>query len=106
MVLHDSYMEQTVDEETKNLLKSNKRIEQKGSQQLLNELIRGKDFDQINLDQLNGLNIFANEMLKKLQKRDRELNDEQQRVQILSCPSPPPQLPAQPPHDNDSAPLS
>ncbi|KAI3447314.1 hypothetical protein Pfo_003979 [Paulownia fortunei] len=90
MVTHEKFMKQTMDTETENLSKSKKKTELKKSQQLMNELMQGKYFDELNLYQLNGLNSLADEMLKKLQKRDNELKDEQQQVQLLALPPPPP----------------
>lgn len=86
MVTNDKYMEQTVDDETENLLKFRKRTELKESQQLMNELVQDKYFDRLDSFKLNGLKSLADEMLKKLQKRGNELKDEQRQAQQLTLP--------------------
>ncbi|KAI3447337.1 hypothetical protein Pfo_004002 [Paulownia fortunei] len=90
MVTHEKYLEQIMSAETENLLKSKNRTQSKESRQLMNELIQGKIFDELDLYQLSGLNSVAEEMLKKLQKRNDELNNGQEQVQLLPLLHPPP----------------
>ncbi|KAK6152166.1 hypothetical protein DH2020_014801 [Rehmannia glutinosa] len=82
VVTLDKFMEQTVDTETGNLIKSKEKAQLKESQQLLNQLIsQGKSFDELDLHQLNCLSSLSDEMLKKLQKRGRQLYNEQRQQQ-------------------------
>ncbi|KAK4420476.1 hypothetical protein Salat_1998000 [Sesamum alatum] len=77
MVTHEKYLHHRLNDENEDLSKSHNKKELKESQLLLNELlIRGKDFSRINLVQLNDLQSFAAQMLKKLEFKDDEFNEQ------------------------------
>ncbi|KAG8379275.1 hypothetical protein BUALT_Bualt07G0071600 [Buddleja alternifolia] len=83
MVVHAKYLEQVVSDERKNILKSQKKNELKEFHQLMNELIKGKNLNELDLYQLNVLRSHSAEFLKKLQKRDEELNKKQRSLPRL-----------------------
>ncbi|KAI3443808.1 hypothetical protein Pfo_000473 [Paulownia fortunei] len=68
MVTHKKFMEQTIDVEIENLLKSKKITKLKKSRHLMNKLIQVKYSNELELYQLNGLKSFVGEMLKKLRR--------------------------------------
>ncbi|KAK4420477.1 hypothetical protein Salat_1998100 [Sesamum alatum] len=88
MVTHEKYLHHRLNDENEDLSKSHNKKELKESQLLLNELlIRGKDFSRINLVQLNDLQSFAAQMLKKLEFKDDEFNEQER---CMPTPPPPP----------------
>ncbi|KAK6118630.1 hypothetical protein DH2020_047622 [Rehmannia glutinosa] len=89
MVVHDKHLDNRLKEETKDAVKSHNKMDMKECQLLMNELVmKGKDFNEVDLVQLNKLQSFADEMLKKLGKRDEELNNENamQHLPIINPP--------------------
>ncbi|KAK4436991.1 hypothetical protein Salat_0033000 [Sesamum alatum] len=86
MVVHDSYLEESVSYEMKNVLKLQKKNELRQSEQLVNELFQGKSFDELDLHTLNGLQSYIVGMLDDLHQRDRELNYEQLSSRFASSP--------------------
>ncbi|KAI3459808.1 hypothetical protein Pfo_016471 [Paulownia fortunei] len=79
IVIHEKYLEQRLNYETEYVQKSHNKKDQKESQLLMNELLmQGKNFNEVDMVQLNSLQSFTAVMLKKLENRDEELNSEQQ----------------------------
>ncbi|KAL7090864.1 hypothetical protein ACP275_12G068700 [Erythranthe tilingii] len=73
MIKHEKFMEQITEEERENVSKWERRCELQESRQLMNELMKQDHMDdyfhELELYQLDGLNTFVNEMLKKLERR-------------------------------------
>ncbi|GFQ03058.1 mads-box transcription factor pheres 1 [Phtheirospermum japonicum] len=86
MVTHEKFLEQIIAAETDTLVKSKAKVQLKESEQLLNQLTQGKHVggkcvDEFDLHQLKCLSSFIAQMLEKLDKREVELNNEQQQGQ-------------------------
>ncbi|GFP93948.1 agamous-like mads-box protein agl92 [Phtheirospermum japonicum] len=81
MVTHEKFLEQIIATEIDTLVKSKAKVQLKESEQLLNQLTRGKRVDEFDLHQLKCLSSFSAQMLEKLDKREAELNNEQQQGQ-------------------------
>ncbi|KAL0320302.1 UNVERIFIED_CONTAM: hypothetical protein Sradi_5291700 [Sesamum radiatum] len=89
MVTHEKYLHQRVNDGIEEMSKSQYKKELKESQLVMTELsIQGKDFSAVDLVQLNCLQSFADQMLKKLKFKDDEVN-EQEREMLITPPSPP-----------------
>ncbi|KAH6756692.1 hypothetical protein C2S52_022062 [Perilla frutescens var. hirtella] len=76
IVTHESFMEQLVQGEREEIIKLKKAIQMKESQELMVKSMQTNSFNGLRLDQLNAMNSFADDMLKKLLKKDMELNSQ------------------------------
>ena len=77
MTTHEGLMKQMVQGEMENLEKLKKAIQLKESRQLVMKSMQTDSFNGFGIDQLNAMNSFADHMLKKLQQRDSELNEDE-----------------------------
>lgn len=77
MVLHEHFLKQRVDEETKNLMKLRKENEEKEMEILMNQLTNGASIDELDERQLNGLLLLADEKIKMLENRKDDLEKQQ-----------------------------
>lgn len=80
MVLHDEYLEERLNNEKEAVVKSRKEKQHIESHSLMNELLitQAKTFHDVDLVQLNDLQSFTTEMLKKLQERGDVLDTEEE----------------------------
>ncbi|KAL0328158.1 UNVERIFIED_CONTAM: hypothetical protein Scaly_2248400 [Sesamum calycinum] len=78
MIIHEKYLHQRVNDGIEEMSKSQYKKEVKESQLVMTELlIQGKDFSTVDLVQLNCLKSFAAQMLKKLEFKDDEFNEQE-----------------------------
>lgn len=97
MVIHEKYLDERLNNESEDMLRSHNKNDLIEPQLLINELImQGKNFYKDDVIQLNGLQFFTAEMLKKLENRDNELNNEQELQHLPLLPRPPPLPPKNP----------
>lgn len=77
MVLQEKFLTDKVQDMAEKLLKIQKKNEETEMGFLMNQLIDGKTFDELDIRQLIGLDQFVDEKLKKLQNRNDELDEVQ-----------------------------
>ncbi|KAL6519297.1 hypothetical protein OROGR_018617 [Orobanche gracilis] len=76
---HERHVQRAINAEMENVSKIKNKLESRMSRLLLSEVTGGnKDLNELDLHQLSGLSLLAEEMLKRLQKRDDELNNIEQ----------------------------
>lgn len=73
---HESFMEQMVHGEEEEVLKLKNNVRAKETQQLMVKSLQTISLDGFQLDELSAMNSFADDMLKKLQQKDNEFNDD------------------------------
>lgn len=69
-------MEQMVHGEEEEVLKLKNNVRAKETQQLMVKSLQTTSLDGFQLDELSAMNSFADDMLKKLQQKDNEFNDD------------------------------
>lgn len=82
MVLHDKFLSDRLKSITERLLKLQKKNDEKEMRFLMNRLFEGGTINELDLRQLDGLDHFIDEKLKKLESRYKELTKVQVHVPV------------------------
>ncbi|CAA0822568.1 AGAMOUS-like 96 [Striga hermonthica] len=88
METHETNVQRAIMDEVENVAKAKRKVEMRVSQHLLAEVTKGKDLKELDLLQLQGVCSFAEEMLKKIKKREEELGVDQTNVASTSNVAP------------------
>lgn len=84
MVLHEKFLSDKLKSITDKLLRLQKKNDETEMGFLMNQLFEGGIFNELDLRQLNGLDEFVNEKLKKLENRYNELAGVQGQVSCIN----------------------
>ncbi|KAL2503266.1 MADS-box transcription factor PHERES 1 [Forsythia ovata] len=86
MVVHDKYLVKRVEEETEKLRNIQRRNDSRECENVMNELIEGKNVYGLDLNQLNVLFSIAAEKVKELETREEELDEQDALILNLAPP--------------------
>ncbi|KAL2503235.1 agamous-like MADS-box protein AGL80 [Forsythia ovata] len=86
MVVHDKYLVKRVEEETEKLRNIQRRNDSRECENVMNELIEGKNVYVLDLNQLNVFFSIAAEKVKKLETREEELDEQDALILTLAPP--------------------
>ncbi|KAA8516816.1 hypothetical protein F0562_017074 [Nyssa sinensis] len=70
----DSYLRERTEKEAEKLKKIQKKNNETEMKEIMNQLMEGRDLNELDVRQLNGFYMFAADMLKQLGRRNRTLN--------------------------------
>ncbi|CAK9136197.1 unnamed protein product [Ilex paraguariensis] len=74
LVTQESYLKERVKKEMDKISRDERKNSEKELEEIMNQLIRGKDLNELDVTRLNGLYWLSAEKLKQLEQRNQELD--------------------------------